>query len=452
MHAVATTDAAGMTANAAALVAHLHRRAGFGGTTAQIKAGVAAGYAATVDELVGALGGPDEGTDAVAAPTFAVNPAEVDLAQLKADPAAAKSLRADLRSDYVRLTDWWLGRMVATTNPLREKLTFLLHGHFPTAISKVRFASYMYGQNQIFRTIGAGDFDALTQAVSADPAMLIWLDADTDKAADPNENFARELMERFTIGIGSFTEADVRAAAVCFTGWTLDRRTGTMVIRARQHDGTPQTFLGTGDVSSGTQVIDIATHSGASARYVPAALWSHMAYPVTPSDPVVADLSPGYAADRNVANLLRSIFTHPDFVTTASLTGLIKQPTEYVVGALRAFGVTAAEVSGGRVLNTMAGMGQLLFDPPSVGGWAQNEYWLSTAAALARWQFAHRLARVADISAVADESVPSRVEAAAAFLGLTGWSAQTASALQKAANDPPTLLTLALVSPDYVSN
>ena len=272
------------------------------------------------------------------------------------------------------------------------------------------------------------------------------------RRVDPNENFARELMERFTMGIGTYTESDVHAAAVCFTGWTLDRKTGSMVIRPLRHDSTPQTFLGVTGLNSGQQVIDIVTHSDASAEYVPAALWSHLAYPVTTTDSVVADLSPSYATDRNVANLLRAIFTHPEFVSDTARTGLIKQPTEYVVGTLRVLGITPAEISGGRVLPTMAGLGQVLFDPPSVGGWSQNEYWLSTAAALARWQFAHRLAQVADISAVADEAPPARVEAAASLLGLAGWSSATATTLGKAANDPPTLMTLALVSPEYVSN
>ena len=207
-------------------VAHLFRRAGFGATEPQIAAAAAAGYSNTVDQLVGGLGGPDPGADAVADPQLSVDPAELDIAQLRADSAARKTYEVALRRDLIALSDWWLGRMLATTNPLQEKLTFLLHGHFPTAVSKVRFSTYMYGQNQIFRTLGSGGFDALTQAVSADPAMLIWLDADSDEASDPNENFARELMERFTMGIGAYTESDVRAAAVCFTGWTLDRADG----------------------------------------------------------------------------------------------------------------------------------------------------------------------------------------------------------------------------------
>jgi uncharacterized protein (DUF1800 family) len=344
--------------------------------------------------------------------------------------------------------------MVASTNPLQEKLTFLLHGHFPTAVSKVRFPIYMSRQNQLFRTMGGGEFDALTQAVATDPAMLIWLDAASDKASDPNENFARELMERFTMGIGTYSELDVRAAAFCFTGWGIDPTTHEYAIRPRLHSSSPQSFLGQSGVTSGQQVIDIVTHSPASARYVPTALWSHLAYPVSTNDQVISDLAAGYGRDLNVGNLLQSIFEHPQFATTRAVSGLIKQPTEYVVGALRAFRVSPADMApmSAFLQATLAGLGQVLFDPPSVGGWSQNDYWLSTAAALSRWSFANTLARQVDISAVSDAPMASRVEAMAEVLSIPGWSKPTATVLSRSASNPETLVTLALVSPEYVSN
>jgi uncharacterized protein (DUF1800 family) len=344
--------------------------------------------------------------------------------------------------------------MVASTNPLAEKLTFLMHGQFPTAISKVRYPVFMYRQNQIFRTMGRGSFDSLTQAIATDPAMLIWLDAASDRASDPNENFARELMERFCMGIGNYTEADVRAGAACFTGWTLDRAKGTFLFDPATHDNTPQVFLGNQNVNTGTQVIDIVTHSAASARYVPARFWSHLAYPVATTDPVVADLVPAYESDHDMTKLLQAIFEHPAFVSTAATTGLIKQPTEYVVGALRAFGLGVSHLAAHtkQIQQTLAGLGQVLFDPPSVGGWSQNSYWLSTAAALVRWRFAQGLVRLVDLSPVADATAPARPDAAAEVLSVPGWSATTLSALRGASADPEALMVLALVSPEYVSN
>jgi uncharacterized protein (DUF1800 family) len=433
-------------------VAHLYRRAGFGARAPEIAIAAAQGYAATLDDLLSGLGAPDRGADTVTPPALLMPPAGEE--RLRDDPVARRALLHALRSEAVELMNWWLARMVATTNPLAEKLTFLLHGHFPTAISKVRYPVFMFRQNQLFRTAGSGDFAELTQRVATDPAMLIWLDAATDKASHPNQNFARELMERFTMGIGSYTEQDVQAAAYCFTGWTLDMATGSFTIDVAEHASAPQNFLGRTGINTGQQVVEIATHSAASARYVPAAFWSHLAYPVATTDPVVSDLAPGYAADRDVGQLLRSIFTHPEFVSPASIAGLIKQPAEYVAGALRACGVGAAEIAGSKpdLIGVMAGLGQVLFDPPSVGGWPQNEYWLSTAAALMRWKFAARLAKVADISAIADVAVAARADAAAEMLGVSSWSAITAGALRDAAPDPVTLATLALVSPEYVSN
>jgi uncharacterized protein (DUF1800 family) len=437
-------------------VTHLLRRAGLGPTAAEAAAASARGFGATVDALIAGLGAPDPGGDAVPLPTLGsplTYERQLRQARQSGDTATKRAIALQLSDEHRQLTSWWLSRMVATSNPLAEKLTFLLHGHFPTAISKVRFPAFMYGQNQLFRTAGSGNFDALTQAVAADPAMLIWLDASSDKAADPNENFARELMERFTMGIGTYHEADVRAAAYCFTGWRLDLATGGLVIDAKNHSPVVQQVLGT-PVNTGAQVIDLVTHSPASARYVPAAFWSHLAYPVPPSDPVVSDLATGYATDLDVGNLLRAIFEHPEFISSAAMAGLVKQPCEYVVGAVRALGVAPAEVTGTPELlqATMAAMGQVLFDPPSVGGWSQNQYWLSTAAALARWKFARRLTAGADLSPVADASPASRTDAVAELLSVHGWSDTTAAALGRAGGDPTTLTTLALVSPEYVNN
>jgi uncharacterized protein (DUF1800 family) len=433
-------------------LAQLFRRLAFGATSSELESAARAGYAATAASLIGGLTQPDPGADAVALPSF--TPPPDDLAAIRSDPAARRQLEVQLAEERVELMSWWIARMVGSTNPAREKLTLLLHAHFPTGISKVRYALYMYGQNQIFRTQGAGDFAALTQAVSTDPAMLIWLDAASDKASDPNENFARELMERFTMGIGTYTQADVRAAAYCFTGWRFSAHTGQFSIAAINHSDVPQTFLGQTGITAGSQVIDLVTQSEASYRFIPSSFWSLLAYPTTTSSQVVADLAPGYAANRNMAQLLQAIVTHPDFVSTTTGNGLIKQPVEYVVGTLRALNIPATALgttSLRQLVNALAEMGQVPFDPPSVGGWGQNTYWLSTAAALVRWRFANKLAGGADISLVADSAPSARVEATGQLLSIPTWSSTTASKLRRAP-DPATMVALALVAPEHVSN
>jgi uncharacterized protein (DUF1800 family) len=438
--------------DARAALAHLLRRAGLGPTTAELDAASIAGYAATVRSLVAALAGPDPGADRVKPPQLTSFAELYTMSQAK-DTASKTALRRTIAAEQAGLEAWWLERMVATTNPLKEKLTLLLHGHFPTAATKVRYPVLLYQQNQLFRTSGSGDFGSLVQAVAADPAMLLWLDAASDLPADPNENFARELMERFTMGIGTYTENDVRAAAYCFTGWRIDR-TGSFTINPKLHSTTPQTVLGTPGVTTGQQVVTLATSSAASAKYVPAAFWSHLAYPVTPNDRVVADLAPGYAKDRSVANLLTAIFSHPQFTSPTAVSGLVKQPIEYVVGALRALRVPAANLVAAKVAvpTVLSELGQIPFNPPSVGGWPQNTYWLSSAAALARWSFADALCKAADLSSVADAPRAARVDAVAELLALPTFQHATATALGAASGNPSTLVALALTSPDYVMN
>jgi uncharacterized protein (DUF1800 family) len=286
--------------------------------------------------------------------------------------------------------------------------------------------------------------------------MLIWLDADSDNKGDPNENFARELMERFTMGIGTYTQADVTAAAVCFTGWRYDVASGGFAMAERDHDPTPQTFLGQQGVNTGEQVIEIVTHTTASSQWLTSRMWSFLAYEVGTNDPVVAELAPGYAEDLSLANLLGSIFLHPEFTSEQALTGLVKQPVEWVAGTLKALGFAPAAVAAGepRVYPVLAALGQVPFDPPSVGGWPQNDGWLSTAAALARWQWANEITAMpeADISLVTDASRGERPDAAATLLAVDGWSPATAASLSRVADDPPSVVALALVSPEYVAN
>lgn len=436
----------------AGAIALLYRRAGFGATRVELARAVPLGYQKTLENLLLGLTGPDSSADAVPAPQLSRPPFEIPPAS--ASLAQRKAFNQQLAEETLELRLWWIQRMLMTSAPVREKLTFFMHCHFPTAISKVRFPYYMYRQNQLFRSLGAGDFRPLTLAAATDPAMLIWLDAATDRLPDPNENFARELMERFTMGVGNYSEADVRSAAFAFTGWHLDNKTGRFAINQKGHRPSGAPFLGHPSVTSGQQVIDIVTGTEASARFVTASLWSRFAFPVKQNDPLVIELANAYSSDRNISRLLGMIFQHPAFVSTQATTGLIKQPTEYLIGVLRALSINSAALANRKLglISTMSSLGQVLFDPPSVGGWPQNEYWLSTAAALGRWRFADKAAMMGDISYVADAPVASRPEAAAELLSVSSWSSNTLEVLQRVAGNPHNLVAYALVSPEYVSN
>ena len=433
-------------------IALLHRRAGFGLKGPELDSLVPAGYEAAVEGLISGLRGPDPAGDAVAVPAFP----DVRRPGKTASPAERQAVNAELRAGLNALQDWWMQRMVATSTPLREKLTLFWHGHFATGVSKVRDPKLMYLQNELFRHQGSGSFEGLTQAVAKDGAMMFWLDTETDNAAHPNENFARELMELFTIGIGNYNQDDVTAGARSFTGWAYSRASYRYFFQAAQHDYGTKVFLDqTGDFN-GTDVISILVRQPESARFVLAKLWSHFAYPVTPADPVVDDLVGSYGPGFDVAGALRAIFLHPAFRSEPTRTGLVKPPIEYLVGAARALGLKAgAPPSGGgtgrlSLARVSSALGQEPFNPPSVGGWGQNSYWLDTATADIRLQAALLLARRADSSWIESLPVSQRPAAVADSLGLDGWGPTTAAALASQADRPQQLVALALVSPEYV--
>ncbi|HET9731209.1 MAG TPA: DUF1800 domain-containing protein [Acidimicrobiales bacterium] len=433
-------------------IALLYRRAGFGLRGGELDALVPAGYEAAVEGLISGLAGPDPAGDAVAAPTFP----DIQLPGRMASASERQAVGAELRAGLMALQEWWMQRMVATSSPLREKLTLFWHGHFATGASKVRDPKLMYLQNQLFRTRGSGSFEALTQAVAKDGAMMFWLDTETDKKGHPNENFARELMELFTIGIGNYTQLDVTAAARSFTGWAYDRRSYRYFFQPAQHDYGTKVFLDRSGDLDGSDIISILVGRPESARFVVAKLWSHFAYPVAPGDPVVDDVIGAYGPGFDVAGSLRAIFLHPQFRSAEARTGLVKQPIEYVAGTARALGVGAASPlsdggAGRAALSRLAtALGQEPLNPPNVGGWGQNSYWLDTATAAVRLQAALLLARRADLSSVGSVPPSQRPGAVADVLGVDGWGPITAGALETQADRPEQLVALALVSPDYV--
>ncbi len=428
-------------------IAHLYRRAGFGITNTKAQSIAVNGYTSAVDTLLKGVA-PDPAA-AIATPTPAPNPKAGAGPESLEDRRARQQIRQQQKRD---IAVWWMQRMTATENPLREKMTLFWHGHFATSIDKVNEAAYMLSQNQIFRTMGLGTFEPMAQAVAKDPAMMIWLDANKNLKSSPNENFARELMELFTIGIGSYSDADVREAARAFTGWRVNGA-GAFTLRAKDFDGTSKTILGQTGAFTGEQVITLLSKHPAAAKFIVSKVWSRLASPVGPDSPIVAELSGGFASDGDITNLLRAVFNHPEFQGTATRQGLVKQPIEYVVSAFRAAGVGVNDTRffGPRVLNSLVSLNQVPFDPPSVGGWPQNGYWLSTATSIERLKFANTLARSSDLGWLKGQSASQRPAAIADRLGVDAWSAGTQSALMKA-NAPVDQFILALVSPEFVLN
>ncbi|MGO9560052.1 MAG: DUF1800 domain-containing protein [Acidimicrobiales bacterium] len=434
------------------LVSHLYRRAGFGATPEQVAELARQSWPELVEGLLAGLHEVDKAGSKVRLPHLTTIP-----------EANVPGYQWNGYEEFVNLVTWWLERMVVSDTPLREKLTFLLHCQFPTSWEKVGWASLMHAQNQIFRTIGAGRFDTLTQVVAKDPSMLIWLDTGTDVKADPNENFARELMERFTMGAGNYTEWDVRTSAEAFTGWELDYTSGEFYENVYDHDNGIKHFLGHTGRFTGEEIVEIVCNTPASHRWITARMWSWLAYPIEPNSSIVAEVAASYAKTLQIEDLIGAILMHPAFRSPAAIGGLVKQPVEYVVGTLRLLGMNTAATPSGDLFYTLSNFGQLLFAPPSVGGWGFNQYWLSTSNANNFLAFAGNMSAYADLTAIADLSgnPTAQVKKIREILGIETWSSRTYAALMKLGtslkSDSGTwpaqqLMTMALVSPDYLLN
>lgn len=419
-------------------VAHLLRRAGFGASGAEIDAAVRAGYEATVSALL-TPAGADPGAAATPPPDF---------------PAMKAPKKGEAQSDY-QMVLWWLGRMASVTQPLVEKRTFFFHGHFATSIQKVKSPGFMVQQNQTMRALGGGDFGALAHAMVRDPAMMLWLDSAGNTLKAPNENLARELMELFTLGVGNYTEDDVRAGARALTGWRLDAG-GKATLVAKLHDDTPKTILGRTAEFDDTSFVDWILQQPGSPRFVTGRFWDRFGMPGPVPPDVAGRLLAAYGPNRDVTALLRALFLDPVFRGPQARYALVKQPTEYVVGVLRALRIkvgAAGESRDGEILRTaLTGLGQVPFYPPNVGGWPEGTAWLTTAAAQTRFAFAEWAVTKGDLSQVENSSPSQRIDAVAHLLGVDAFSDRSASALNEVVANPQQLVTLALLAPEYLVN
>lgn len=421
----------------------LYRRAGFGATAAELDQAVAVGWTATVDRLLRSTGtGTDPGL--AATPTPHLTPAAQYASK---DERKDPKVRAVIRTEHGLLTRWWLDRMTAVREPWPEKLAWFWHGHFATSIEKVRSPALMLTQHTTIRQLGDGPFNPLLQAMTVDPAMMVWLDGRTNRTGHPNENYARECMELFALGQGRYSETDVRELARCFTGWVIDS-TGAVQQRSARTDSGPKTLFGSTAPLTTQQAVDAMVARPDCPRFLAARAWSRFGVPVAADDPVLQPLISALGPNRDLAALWRALLTHPELLSPTARTGLVKQPVEWLVGVLRILGLRAKEVP--TAVPTLTALGQVPFAPPSVGGWPENYAWLSTSSALVRIRFALTVAALADLQAVEQTALTSRLEAVAHLLGLDGWSASSAAALTSVAKDPTKLLALAVCSPEFL--
>ena len=301
--------------------------------------------------------------------------------------------KGDWEKEYL-LQQWWLNRMATSSSPLQEKLTLFWHGHFATANYKVGDMLLMYQQNALFRANATGNFRDLVHQMSLQPAMLLWLDNDPNVKGSPNENFARELMELFTLGVNQYTQDDVVSAARAWTGHNVDYGATPRMYRfyPTRHDTGAKLFMGTSQNWDGpdiiTRILTVEPQRSIAARFIAKKLWTFFAYP-NPAPSVLDSLTTAFVSSTlDVKTLLRAIFLHPEFYSVTARQGLVRSPVEWVVACLRALGFTAADTNPQWWLEEM---GQQLFYPPNVAGWKNNAYWVNSTALWARADFARNL-------------------------------------------------------------
>ena len=350
--------------------AHLLRRAGFGGTPKQARELKGLTRAQAVEQML------DFGTKTPERPPFYANESEWQ-----------QNLKA---------MEWWVAKMGSTPYPLQEKMTLFWHGHFATSWDKVKEQALMNDQNHVLRTMAMGDFAELCTEISLGSAMLIYLDNETNVAGAEQENFARELMELFTIGVGNFSEKEVVAMAKAWTGhntrgfvnrngsWEFDP---TYVFNKEDHDGSNKTLFGITKKWNGPDTIDELVHGvrqDMTARFIATKLWKFLATG-NPSEAVIDRLAAAFIESGMIIEaLVRAVLLEDDFWSADARYGLVRSPVEYLVGLMDITGWTSEEVP---IRWYMDPMGQTLFNPPDVAGWGTDTYWVSTATAWARARF-----------------------------------------------------------------
>jgi hypothetical protein len=354
-------------------VGHLYRRAGFGATLAELEQGVADGPAKTVDRLL--AGGP----------------ADPDFDRTSEYMASERSLPAG--ADGTQLAAWWLSRILRSPHPLREKLTLFWHNHFATSIAKVQNARYMLSQYRLLHEHALGDFRQLLREMSTDPAMMVWLDTVESKKGKPNENYARELMELFSLGLGNYTEADVREAAKAFTGYEIKAGKGT--FNPKRHQTGVKKVLGKSGDWKADDIVRICLDQPACPRFIARKLYRFLVSEASdPGPELIEPLAERYrSAGFDTGKLVETILRSEHFFSPAAYRQRVKSPVEFAVGIVRGLEGAAGPLP---LAQSLESLGQTLFAPPSVKGWDGGPVWLNAQTLLFRQNLALALTGTAD--------------------------------------------------------
>lgn len=355
-------------------VGHLYRRAAFGATLAELERGLQAGPERTVEVLL--QGEPTPDVDAIAA----------TMARAIAQANSGAQLPA-----------WWLYRMLYGGHPLREKLTLFWHNHFATSNLKVNNAGFMLGQYELMRRHAQGNFRALLLAMSHDPAMMVWLDTNQSQRNQPNENYARELMELFSLGINhprqpgrrNYSEQDIREAARAFTGWRIRNRQS--VFTANDHDGSDKNVLGQRGRWNSRDIVRICLDQEAAPYFIVRKLFRFLiSETLVPGPDLLEPLAAEFhRSDFDFGALVERMLRSNLFFAPQAYRTKVKSPVEFALGIVRGLEGHVDQGSSNRfgtlALGTaLEGLGQRLFYPPNVAGWEGGQAWLNGQTFLLR--------------------------------------------------------------------
>lgn len=304
---------------------------------------------------------------------------------------------------YDELRAWWMREMLATPSPLTERMTLFWHNHFTSGQDKVPFPQTIAVQNVLLRADALGNFGAMLHGVAKDPAMLQYLDGASNRRGRPNENFAREAMELFTLGEGHYTQRDVSEAARAYTGWSLDPDTLAYVLRPNVHDDGVKTVLGETGRLDGDAVLDILLARPETARFVAAKLWREFVSDTPDADVVERVAARFRQSGYDIKAALAALLSSDAFWDDRNRGVLVKSPAEFVAGTVRLFDVDYGDAAP--LANTLRALGQNLFYPPNVKGWPGGATWINSSTLLARKQFVEQMMRATEAPGMRAASV-----------------------------------------------
>jgi len=342
---------------------------------------------------------------------------------------------------------WWLDLMVLSPNGLTEKMTWFWHGHWATSINKVSYALPMYLQNKTLRKFCLANFTEMAGAMVKDGALQIWLDGPTSSAKAPNENLARELMELFTLGVGRYTEQDVKEIARVLTGVQVEPWTGQVTINPLRQDRNPVTVFGSTQSLNDESLADLLVKRKDCQRFIPERIWRRF---ISSTEKMPDNFAAIKAFDDRIIAKAVSATVNSSVMGNTKYE-MVKSPVEWFVASCRALELVPSKLNTSeQLIFYLEQLGQVPFAPPNVGGWPDGASWLSSASALSRFAFANWLVPQSSLQVVGKMLISDRTKKSLDWLGVPEWTDRTQSVLDDTSSDPIQFTVMALCSPEYI--